>query len=83
MCTMACSLRPNTYRSAGSVPASRRLDLGLQQRLADACHVAVAEDAEAAGEELAAFAVAFDVLVGQEPNGGLGDGEPHGRLGVR
>ena len=61
----------------------RRLDLGLQQRLAHARHVAVAEDAEAACEELAAFAVAFDVLVGQEPNGGLGDGEPHGRFGVR
>ena len=80
---MACSLRPNTYRSAGSVPALRRVDLGLQQRLADAGHVAVAEDAEAAGEELAALAVAFDVLVGQEANGGLGDGEPHGRLVVR
>ena len=32
----------------------------------------MAEDAEAAGEELAAFAVALDVLVGQEPNDGLG-----------
>ena len=57
--------------------------LGLQQRLADAGHVAVAEDAEAAGEELAALAVAFDVLVGQEPDRGLRDGESHGRLGVR
>ena len=43
----------------------------------------MAEDAEAAGEELAAFAVAFDVLVGQEPNRRLGDGESHGRFGVR
>ena len=60
-----------------------RLDLGLQQRLTHAGHVAVTEDAEAAGEELAAFAVAFDVLVGQEPDRGLGDGEPHGRFGVR
>ncbi len=83
VCTIACSLRPNTYRSAGSVPACARLDLGLQQRLTHAGHVAVTEDAEAAGEELAAFAVAFDVLVGQEPDRGLGDGEPHGRLGVR
>ena len=60
-----------------------RLDLGLQQRLAHARHVAVAEDAEAAGEELAAFAVAFDVLVGQEANRSLGDGEPHSGFVVR
>ena len=45
-------------------------------------HVAVAEYAEATGEELAALAVALDVLVGEEPNRGLCDGEPHGRLGV-
>ena len=44
------------------------LELGLQQRLAHPCHVAVPEDAEAAREELAALAVAFDVLVGQEAN---------------
>ena len=60
-----------------------RLDLGLQKCLAHTGHVAVAEDAEAAGEEPAAFAVALDVLIGQEPNGGLGDGEPHRRLAVR
>ena len=58
-------------------------DLGLQQRLAHARHVAVPEDAEAACEELAALAVAFDVLVGQEANRGLGDGESYGRLVVR
>ena len=45
-------------------------------------HVAVSEDAEAAGEELGALTVAFDVLVGEEPNRGLRDGESHGRLGV-
>jgi hypothetical protein len=42
----------------------------------------VAEDPEAAGEEHGALTVVLDVLVGQEPNGGLGDGEPNGRLGV-
>jgi hypothetical protein len=26
--------------------------------------------------------VALDVLVGEEPDCGLGDGEPHGRLGA-
>ena len=60
-----------------------RLDFGLQQGLAQAGHVAVAEDAEATGEELAAFTVALDVLVGQEPDGGLGHRESHRRLGVR
>ena len=38
----------------------------LLQRLADARHVAVAEDAEAAGEERLSRAVALDVLVLQE-----------------
>ena len=38
----------------------------LQQRLAHAGHAAVAEDAEAAGEERRLDAVALDVLVLQE-----------------
>ena len=62
---MACSLRPSTYGRRGSVPASTAVDLGLQQRLAETRDVAVAEDAEAAGEELAALTVALDVLVGR------------------
>jgi hypothetical protein len=36
--------------------------LGLEQRLTDAGDVAVAEDAEAAGEQLVAAAVALTVL---------------------
>ena len=63
-------------------PGLVRLDLGLQQCLAEPGDVAVTEDAEAAGEELAALAVAFDVLVGQEPNGRLRDGESDGRFDV-
>ena len=51
----------------------------LEQRLADARDVAVAEDAEAAGEELLPLAVALGVLVGQEAHDGLGDGQPDGR----
>ena len=59
-----------------------RGDLVLQQRLAEAGHVAVAEDAEGAREELGALAVVFDVLVAEEPNRGLRDGESHGGFGV-
>src|ERR1700682_5611679 len=43
----------------------------------------MAEDAEAAGEKLGALAVAFDVLVAQEPDRGLGNGQTYRRLGVR
>ena len=53
-----------------------RQQLGLQQRLADAGDVAVAEDAEAAGEELLPLAVALAPLVGEEAHHGLGHGEP-------
>jgi hypothetical protein len=42
----------------------------------------MAEDAEATGEELAALTVALDVLVGEEANCGLCDGESYCRLGV-
>ena len=59
-----------------------RRDLVLQQRLAEAGDVAVAEDAEGAGEELGALAVVLDVLVAEEPNGGLRDGESHGGFAV-
>ena len=48
----------------------------LLQRLADAGDVAVAEDAEAAGEEALAAAVALDLLRRQESDERLGDGEP-------
>ena len=44
----------------------------LVQRLADAGHVAVAEDAEAAGEEAVTDAVALHLLDGQEADQGLG-----------
>ncbi len=49
----------------------------LLQRLPDAGDVAVAEDAEAAGEEAVALAVALDALGGEEADEGLGDGQPH------
>ena len=64
------------------MPASSAVDLVLQQRLAEAGHVAVPEDAEGAREELGALAVVFDVLVAEEANGGLRDGESHGGFGV-
>ena len=50
----------------------------LEQRLADARHVAVTEDAEAAGDQPLLDPVALGVLVRQEPHERLGDGEPHG-----
>ena len=50
----------------------------LEQRLGDARHVAVPEDAEAAGEEPLLGAVALGPLDGQEPDQRLGDGEPYG-----
>ena len=48
----------------------------LPQRLAEAGDVAVPEDAQAAGEEARARAVALDLLRGQEADEGLGDGDP-------
>ena len=51
-------------------------ELGLEQRLPDARHVAVAEDAEAAGDQPLLDAVALGVLVGQEPHQRLGHRQP-------
>jgi hypothetical protein len=51
--------------------------LCLQQRLADAGHVAMPEDPEAAGDGALLDTVAFGPLVGQKPHDGLGDGQPH------
>jgi len=50
----------------------------LRQRLAQAGDVAVAEDAEASGEESLPRAVAFHLLDGEEAHEGLGDGEGQG-----
>ena len=58
---------------AGRVVGEQVLVLG--QRLAQAGDVAVAEDAQAPGEEALAPAVALDVLGGEEADEGLGDGE--------
>jgi hypothetical protein len=52
----------------------------LQQRLADARHVAVAEDAEAAGDQPLLDAVALGVLVRQEAHQRLADRQPHACL---
>ena len=52
----------------------------LVQRLPEPGHVAVAEDAEAAGEEALAHAVALDVLRAEEADEGLGDGQSHAVL---
>ena len=51
----------------------------LLQRLADAGDVAVAEDAEHAGEERRRRAVALDLLGGQERDQRLRHRHPHGR----
>ena len=53
-------------------------DLVLQQRLADAGDVAVPEDAEGALNEPMLDAVALGVLVGEEPDRRLGDGQADG-----
>ena len=50
---------------------------GLEQRLADAGDVAVAEDAEAAGEQRLLDAVALAALPGEEPHHCLPDREPY------
>ena len=52
---------------------------GLEQRLPDARHVAVAEDPEAAGEQPLHGAVALRVLDRQEAHERLGGRQPHGR----
>ena len=58
--------------------------LGLEQGLADAGDVAVTEDAEASGDRRLLDAVPLAVLLGQEPDHRLGDGEPyrHSRLAI-
>ena len=55
-------------------------DLVLQQGLADAGNVTVAEDAEGAGNEAVLDAVTLGVLVGQEANDCLCDRQAHGSL---
>ena len=52
----------------------------LEQRLTDAGDVAVAEDAEAAGDQPLLDPVALGVLVRQEADERLADGEPHAGL---
>jgi hypothetical protein len=51
---------------------------GLEQRLPDAGHVAVPEDAEAAGDQPLLDAVALAVLGGEETDDCLGDRQPAG-----
>ena len=54
----------------------------LQQGLADARDVAVAEDADRATKEGLGVAVALDALGGEELDDGLADREPLGGVGV-
>ena len=65
---------------------SGRQQFGLQQRLAEAGDIAVPEDPEAAGEELALHAVPLRVLLSEEFHHGLCDGQPddlaRGRAGL-
>ncbi len=56
---------------------------GLQERLADARDVAVAEDAPAGADEPAALPVPLGVLVGEELHQGLRDGAAAGRTSGR
>ena len=62
----------------GICEAVEGLHLRLQQGLADAGDVAVAEDAEDTREELLLGPVPFGVLVGKELHHRLRDGEPNG-----
>src|SRR3954451_21841667 len=73
MCTMPCSLRGLVEPEVLAV---------LQERLADAGHVAVAEDADRASEEGLSFAVALDALGGEEPHNGLADCDPLAGVGT-
>jgi hypothetical protein len=52
--------------------------LGLEQCLAHARHVPVAEDAPCGADEPVAAAVALGVLAGEERDEGLGRGQPSG-----
>src|ERR1019366_7852130 len=66
-------------RQGGGVRvAVEGLPLRREKRLADACDVAVPEDAEAADNEPLLDAVTLAVLSGQEPYQRLRDGEPDG-----
>jgi 3D-(3,5/4)-trihydroxycyclohexane-1,2-dione acylhydrolase (decyclizing) len=65
----------DTFASRGPHPVLQQIVV-LAQRLAEAGDVAVAEDAEAAGEEAVALPVALDLLRGQEADEGLSDGDP-------
>ncbi len=58
--------------------AVQPLQLGLQQGLTQPGDVAVTEDAEAAGEELLLDPVPLGILMGEEPDHRLSDGEPYG-----
>ena len=53
----------------------------LQQGLADARDIAVAEDADRATEERLSVPVALDALRGEELDHGLADREPLGGVG--
>ena len=57
-------------------------ELGLQQALAEAGHVAVPEDAEAALDEPVPRAVPLAALRGQEPHHGLPHRQPYCRQGM-
>ena len=61
------------------VPQALGVVGGLEQRLADAGDVAVAEDAEAASEQRLLDPVALAALLGEEPHHCLPDSEPHRR----
>ena len=81
---MACSLRHEYVAQVGLRVRLDRGDLVLQQRLAEARHVAVAEDAEGTLRRTwCALTVVLDIhCSAEEPNGGLSDGESHGAFGV-
>ena len=53
------------------------VEIVLQQGLADPGDVAVSEDAESAGDETPLDTVAFGVLVDEEADDRLPDGETH------
>ena len=53
----------------------RRLDLVLQEGLAQTGHIPMAEDAEHAGEELLLLPVPLAVLVGEKADQGLAHGQ--------
>jgi hypothetical protein len=70
---------------AGLVIAERAgpEQFGLEQRLAKPGHVAVTEDAGAAGEKLVLDPVPLGPLRGQEPDDRLPHGQPHRAWGYQ